>query len=52
MDPILCKDEIIHVKNEAINIDTVNHHHRLSIKYFRIEFYTEYFKYDHVSESN
>ena len=49
---ILCEDDIITVMNEAININSVNQHHPVSIKYFAVKFHFEYIKYDHISITN
>ena len=47
---ILCTDDVITAMNEAVNLDNVNQHHQISIKYFPIEFnIDEINKYDYVS---
>ena len=56
---ILCTDDIITAINEAINIDSVNQHHQILIKYFIIEFNInginkdiQYITYDYVSHES
>ena len=55
---ILYTNDISTVINEAINMDNVNQHYQISIKYFSIQFDInginkdiEYIKYDYVNKT-
>ena len=41
---ILCTDDMITAMNGAVNIDSVNQHDQISIKYFLIEFNYVYYR--------